>query len=397
MAGPIAGQRRQLWGCVVGPITGERFNAGGRGRWADELPGAFTYSALPARVVFGSGSLARLPDEIDRLSCRRALVLCTPEQAAHGERVLALLSARGVGTFANAAPHTPTDVTASATAAAERLAADCLVSIGGGSAVGLGKAIALRSGLPHVAVPTTYAGSEVTPILGQTEDGRKTTQRSPRVLPSAVIYDVDLTLGLPVPMSIASGLNAIAHAAEALYARDRNPVTSMMAEAAIAAIAEALPVIAVEPAEATARAGALYGAWLAGTCLGAVGMALHHKLCHVLGGAFDLPHAQTHAVVLPHVLAHNRRAAPDAMRRIARAIGAEDAASGLHRLATDLMGGPSSLAALGMPAAGVAAAAAAAAAADPYWNPEPIERSAIAALLARAHAGEPPEPPGTEE
>lgn len=385
---PVNGDDK-FGGEVLGSTSKEQRAGLGRGTRTEDLPGAFTYSAYPARVVFGSGSLARLPDEIDRLPCRRALVLCTPEQAAHGERVLDLLTGRGVGAFADAAPHTPTDVTANATALVEGLSADCLVSIGGGSAVGLGKAIALRLGLPHVAVPTTYAGSEATPILGQTESGRKTTQRSPRVLPSAIIYDVDLTLGLPVPMSIASGLNAIAHAAEALYARDRDPVTSMMAEAAIAAIAGALSVIAVEPGDVKARARALYGAWLAGTCLGAVGMALHHKLCHVLGGRFDLPHAQTHAVVLPHVLAYNRRAAPDAMRRIARAIGADDAAQGIYGLTTALTGGPLSLASLGMPEAGIADAAAAAAG-DPYWNPEPIDRSAIGVLLARAYAGEPP-------
>ena len=188
---------------------------------------------------------------------------------------------------------------------------------------GLGKAIALRTDLPQIVLPTTYAGSEMTPILGETKDGVKTTQRTPKVLPEVVIYDVDLTLGLPPAIAATSGMNAMAHAVEALYAKDRNPVISLMAEEGIRSLARALPGIAEDPQDREARSDALYGAWLCGTCLGAVGMALHHKLCHVLGGAFDLPHAETHTIVLPHAVAYNASAAPDAMDRVARALGAE--------------------------------------------------------------------------
>jgi alcohol dehydrogenase class IV len=266
--------------------------------------------------------------------------------------------------------------------------ADCTVAIGGGSTVGLGKAIALRTDLPQIAIPTTYAGSEMTPIIGETESGRKTTQRTLKVLPETVIYDIELTLSLPVKLSVTSGINSVAHAVEALYAENRNPIVSMMAEECIAAFARALPAIVANPTDREARSDALYGAWLGGTCLGAVGMALHHKLCHVLGGSFDLPHAETHTVVLPHALAYNAPAALEAAERVARAIGARDAARGLFDLERSL-GAPTSLRELGMPQDGIESAADIAMQ-NPYWNPRPLERGAIRDLIARAWAGERP-------
>ena len=266
--------------------------------------------------------------------------------------------------------------------------ADCTVAIGGGSTIGLGKAIALRTDLPQIAVPTTYAGSEATPILGETRDGQKVTQTSPKVLPEVVIYDVDLTLTLPPAPSGTSGINAIAHAVEALYARDRNPVIDLMAAEAVRALHRALPRIAADPADREARSDALYGAWLAGTCLGAVGMSLHHKLCPTLGGAFDLPHAETHTAVLPHALAYNAPAVPDAMRRLNEALGADDAAQALYELA-GRVGARRALRDLGMPEAGIDEAADRAMA-NPYWNPRPLEREAIRGVIARAYAGEPP-------
>ena len=218
--------------------------------------------------------------------------------------------------------HTPVEVTELALAAMKDCDADCIVSLGGGSTTGLGKALALRTGVNQLCIPTTYAGSEMTPILGETKDGLKTTVRTNDVLPETVIYDVDLTLSLPPALAATSGINAIAHAVEALYARDTNPVISLMAEEGIRALARALPAIVAKPDDREARSDALYGAWLCGVCLGTVGMALHHKLCHTLGGTFDLPHAETHTIVLPHALAYNAPAVPEAAARIARAIGA---------------------------------------------------------------------------
>jgi len=284
--------------------------------------------------------------------------------------------------------HTPTEVTERALEAVRATGADCTVALGGGSTTGLGKAIALRTDLPQVVVPTTYAGSEATPILGETEAGRKTTQRSPKVLPEVIVYDVDLTLTLPPGLSATSGMNVIAHAVEALYARDAIPVIDGLAEQGIASLARALPRILLDPADREARSDALFGAWASGTCLGAVGMALHHKLCHVLGGSFDLPHAETHTVILPHAIAYNAAAAPEAMARIARALGAEDAAQGLFDLAAAL-GAPTALSDIGMPEDGLDRAADLAAA-DPYWNPAPVERGAIRALLDDAFHGRRP-------
>jgi maleylacetate reductase len=348
----------------------------------------FTYTGLPARVVFGSGTIATLPAEIDRLGLRRVIVLATPQQREDAKRMAASLNGRAVAVFSEATMHTPTHVTEAAVAAVRACEADGVLAIGGGSTTGLGKAIALRTGLPQIVVPTTYAGSEMTPILGETKDGVKTTIRSDKVLPQTVIYDVDLTMTLPIGMTATSGMNAIAHAAEALYAQDRNPITSMMAEEGIRALARSLPVVMEKPADRDARSDALYGAWLCGACLGAVGMALHHKLCHVLGGSFDLPHAETHTIVLPHAIAYNAKAAPDAMARIAGALGSKNAATGLFALAGRL-GVKRALRDIGMPGEGIARAAKIALA-NPYWNPAPLEAAPIEALIARAWAGESP-------
>lgn len=353
------------------------------------LDRGFLYTGLPARVVFGSGTLATVAAEVERLGVTRALVLTTPAQAAHGEAVIDRLGDRAAGLFSGAAMHTPVAVTRTALERVEAVRADGVVAIGGGSTIGLGKAIAVRTKLPQVAIPTTYAGSEMTPILGETEGGQKTTRSSPDILPETVIYDVELTLSLPAALSGTSGINAIAHAVEALYARDTNPIAQVMAEQAIAALAHALPAIAADAGDRAARREALYGAWLCGVCLGTVGMALHHKLCHVVGGAFQMPHAETHTVILPHAVAYNAAAAPGAMARVARALGAGDAPEAAAPALYDLagaVGAVRSLAALGMPADGLDRAADLAVA-SPYWNPRPLERAAIRELLERAHAG----------
>jgi alcohol dehydrogenase class IV len=284
--------------------------------------------------------------------------------------------------------HTPANVTEAALVVVEKLGADGLVAVGGGSTTGLSKAIALRTDLPQIVIPTTYAGSEMTPTVGETKDGVKTTQRSPRILPEVVIYDVERTLSLPVSLSATSGMNAIAHAVEALYARDRNPVAMLMAEEGVRAFAQALPRIAADPVDREARAEALYGAWLCGVCLGSVSMAIHHKLCHVIGGLFNLPHAPTHTVILPHATAFNAPAAPDAMARLARALGATNAALGLHELAGRL-GCPCALRDLGMPESGIDQAVTLTFRNAP-WNPVLVEAEAMRELIRRAWRGDPP-------
>jgi maleylacetate reductase len=299
-----------------------------------------------------------------------------------------LLGERAAGVFDRAVMHVPIETAREARELARQLGADCAVAIGGGSTTGLGKAIALDSGLPILAIPTTYAGSEMTPIYGITEAGLKKTGKDPRVLPRTVIYDPELTLTLPVDLSVTSGMNAIAHAAEGLYAQDSNPIMDLMAEQGIAAIARALPGIRANPSDLAARSDALYGAWLCGSVLGNVGMALHHKLCHTLGGSFNLPHAEVHTVVLPHAMAFNAPAVPEAMQRIARAVQGASAAQGLFDLARD-NGAPVALRDIGMKAEDLDRAADIAVA-NPYWNPRPIgaaQRSEIRELLQRAFDG----------
>src|SRR5215469_11356282 len=350
--------------------------------------GSFSFENLPCRVLFGSGTLGAAKAEVERLGGKRALVLTTPQQEAQGKSLGAALGPLYAGLFPGATMHTPVEVTERALVAMKQCDADCVVSLGGGSTTGLGKALALRTGVNQLCIPTTYAGSEMTPILGETKDGLKTTVRDTAVLPETVIYDVELTLTLPVGLAATSGINAIAHAVEALYARDTNPVTSLMAEEGIRALARALPGIAAKPGDRDARTDALYGAWLCGVCLGTVGMALHHKLCHTLGGTFDLPHAETHTIVLSHALAYNAPAVPDAMARISRAIGGADAARGIYDLARRLQT-KLALRDIGMPEAGIERAADLAVT-NAYWNPRPLERGAIRDLIARAWAGEPP-------
>ena len=348
----------------------------------------FVYTGLPARVVFGAGALRHLEREIEMLGSTRALVLCTPEQREQAQVIAERLKSRCVGVFDRAVMHVPIETAREAREQARALKADCAVAIGGGSTTGLGKAIALESSLPILAIPTTYAGSEMTPIYGLTEGGVKKTGRDPRVLPRTVIYDVNLTLSLPPALSATSGMNAIAHAVEALYAQDSNPIMSLLAQEGIRALAQGLPGVVKAPQDLEARSQCLYGAWLCGAVLGSVGMALHHKLCHTLGGTFNLPHAETHTVVLPHAVAYNRAAAPEAMHAAATALGVADAAQGLYALARTL-GAPLALKDIGMRESDLDRAAELATQ-SPYYNPRAVEHPAIRRLLDDAYHGREP-------
>lgn len=345
----------------------------------------FVYTANASRIVFGPDSIDQLPAELERLGAKRALVMCTPNQRDQAQAIAARLPGRVAMIFDEAVMHVPIEVARKARALAAELNADCALAIGGGSTVGLGKAIALEAGLPIIAVPTTYAGSEVTPIYGITEAGLKKTGRDPRVLPRVVVYDPKLTLSLPLALTVTSAINAIAHAAEGLYAHDGNPVIALMAEEGIRACAASLQPLQDNPLDLSARSLALYGAWLCGTVLGAVSMGLHHKLCHTLGGTFDMPHAEVHTVILPHALRYNADAAPEAMRRIAKALGVADAPRGIFELA-GAHGAPVSLKAIGMPASGLDQTAELAVS-NQYPNPRPLEKTALRSLLGRAFEG----------
>lgn len=351
---------------------------------------AFHVSSAAVHVRFGPGSRKSVADEVRRLGCRAALVLATPQQAETAHAFAATLGPVGRGVFAEAAMHTPVDITERAVRHARDIGADCVVAVGGGSTTGLGKAIAYHTDLPQIVVPTTYAGSEATPILGQTEAERKTTLSDPRVQPEVIVYDPELLTSLPVPLTVTSALNAMAHAAEALYAEDRNPLTSVLALEGLRAFHAALPRVVAAPTDVAARGETLYGAWLCGTALGQVGMALHHKLCHTLGGTLDLPHAETHAIILPHAVAYNEAAVPDLLAPLSAVLGRSSAAAGLHAFASQL-GAPMALRTLGVEAADLDRVADLAAEA-PYWNPRTISRDGIRSLLGRAWEGSPPQP-----
>ena len=349
---------------------------------------AFTYAGAPTRVVFGTGAVGSLSAEIDRLGAKRVLALATPGRGASVRASVASLGERLAGIYDKALMHVPVEVAADARRVAQDMHADCCIAWGGGSTIGLGKAIALTTGLPVIAVPTTYSGSEMTAVVGMTDRGEKKTQRDSRMLPRTVIYDPELTLALPAATSAASGMNAIAHSVEALYAHDANPVSVMLAEEGIRVLAAALPRVVAAPSDLAARSEALLGAWLCGAAFATTSLGLHHKLCHVLGGTFNLPHAETHSIVLPHAIRYNHDAAPDAMRRIARGLGTDDAATGIYDLEKKL-GLRMKLADIGMPADGLARAAKMATD-SPYPNPRPPAYDAVLALLHDAHQGRRP-------
>ncbi len=349
--------------------------------------GSFVFPGIHTRVVFGSGTVASVASEVAALGHDAALCLSTPQQVDQARGVADSLGKVARGIFAEATMHTPVDVTERAVAAFKASGAGCVVAIGGGSTIGLAKAIATRTGADQVVIPTTYAGSEMTDILGETADGAKTTRRDPSIRPEVVVYDVDLTLSLPVAMTVTSALNAIAHGVEALYATDANPITDLMSLGAMRAFRDGLPKVVAAPGDTGARAQVLYGAWMCSTALGYVSMALHHKLCHVLGGSFGLPHAETHAIMLPHTAGFNAVAVPDKLAPVADIFGGS-VGGGLWDFAK-ANGAPLRLADLGLIEDDLDRAAEIATR-QPYANPRPFDREDLRALLGQAWRGDRP-------
>ena len=354
----------------------------------------FSYDALPGRVVFGPGTArAKLADEVSRLGASRLLLITTPRAEPLARELAAPLDGRVAGMFTGVREHVPAEAAAAARHQAAATDADAVLSIGGGSATGTAKAVALTTGLPVIAVPTTYAGSEVTPVWGLTEGERKTTGTDSRVLPRVVLYDPELTQSMPAGLTAASGLNALAHCVEAFWAPGRNPVTALAAEEGIRMLAQALPLAVKDGADPDARSDLLYGAYLAGTAFAAAGSGLHHKICHLLGGRYGLPHAQTHAIVLPYVLAVNLPGAPDAAARIGRALDtatldAGDPAAAVQALATRL-GLPVGLRDIGLREDQIDEAVRLIEPAVPADNPVPVGAAELRALLHAAWAGAP--------
>ncbi|WP_217553729.1 maleylacetate reductase [Streptomyces sp. GbtcB6] len=342
----------------------------------------FVHDTLPQRVRFASGAAEEgLAAEVAALGARRVMVIAGAAERELADRITVGLPV--VHRHDDVVMHVPVEVALRARTAAAERDVDALVSVGGGSTTGLAKAVALTTGLPIVAVPTTYAGSEATAVWGLTEDSVKTTGTDTKVLPRAVVYDASLTLSLPVEMSVASGLNALAHCVDSMWAPRTDPINQALAAEGVRALRTGLPLVVKDSEALDGRERTLYGAYLAAVAFASAGSGLHHKICHVLGGMFNLPHAQTHAVVLPHVLAFNAPFAPDAEGRLAAAFDSPSAVEGLDTL-RDRLGAPRSLRDLGMPRDGVAAVAEAVVAAAPAGNPRPVTLDAITDLVRNA-------------
>jgi maleylacetate reductase len=348
----------------------------------------FNYTALPWNIIFGAGAVHRLAEEIDKLGFSKPLVLVTPGHRAQGEELAEELGLDTAWLFDQAAMHVPMQTVTLAQAQAKELGADCSISLGGGSTTGLGKALALKSDLPNIAIPTSYAGSEMTNIWGITQDGKKVTGRDNKVLPNLTLYDPELTYSLPPSFAASSGLNAIAQAAVNIASGEANPVVSLMAIKAVQTLSQNLPRILTNPEDTQARAETLYGACLAGASLGTGTTGIHHRLCHTLGGSFNTPHAETHAVILPYSIAYNAAATKEGTAKLAEALGAQDAATGLRELAKKL-GAPLSLQEIGIEEADLDKAAEIATD-SPLSNPEPISRDRIRNLLQNAFDGAEP-------
>jgi maleylacetate reductase len=363
----------------------------------------FVHDSLPQRVAFGSGdAAANLASEIARQHATRVMLIAAKEEQYIADAVAA--DAPVVLRYDDVVMHVPVEVAGRARNAAVEHAVDVLVSVGGGSTTGLAKAVALETGLPIVAVPTTYAGSEATAVWGVTKGAEKLTGVSQLVLPKAVIYDAALTLSLPVDMSVASGLNALAHCVDSLWAPNANPINAAFAAEGIRSLAEGLPKVVTDPVDLDGREQALYAAYLSALSFASAGSGLHHKICHVLGGKYNLPHAQTHATVLPYVLALNGPAAPDAERRIAAAFASagfnsagfdsagftgSNALDGLLAFKREL-NAPHALAHYGFAAESAPEAAAAILASVPASNPRPVAVGDLTALLRAAATGADP-------
>ena len=347
----------------------------------------YSYRALPWEIVFGAGALSRLPEEMDRLGLERALVLTTPNQASAGKALAQRLAHRAAGHFDQAAMHVPAATLAAATKAANAVDAQCTVALGGGSTTGLGKALAVREGLANVVIPTSYAGSEMTDIWAVTEADRKVTARDRRAVPALTLYDPDLTSTLPPKFAAASGMNALAQAVVNVATHRPNPMVRALALEAVRALSRNLPRIVQDGNDLEARAGALFGACLAGAALGTGSTSLHHRLCHTFGGTFKTPHAETHAVLLPYAVAFNASAIPDATGLVAAALDSDSAAGGLRSLAK-LLGAPRSLREIGVRQQDIDKAVTAALEA-PLDNARAVSPEALRELLTRAFHGAP--------
>lgn len=355
-----------------------------------EYPGD-VYNATPARVVFRPGGVSSLREEVSRLGRSRALVVTTPGRRELGEHAARIIGDLCIGVLAEAVSQVPIELAVHGREIAREAGADCLVSIGGGAAVGLGKGIALGEPLPVIAVPTTYSGSEMTGFCGITIDGVKRMHTSLNMLASTVVYDAELSLSLPPAVSAASAMNALAHCVDAVYLPTLSPLLAPAAAQGAETIADALPRVMANPADVKARNDLLYGAYLGGAALTG-GFALQHGLAHVLGGSFGIEHGLSHALVLPHVAAYNSRFAADALNPIAVALKNSNLGAALFDLLAD-SGLPTRLTEVGMSESDVEAAVEITLATEEDGNPNPgpVTAEAVRGILRDALDGRRPQ------
>lgn len=348
----------------------------------------FDHVTLGQRVRFGTDRFVEnLTEELARLGLERVLLIASATEDHLAEQVSSTITV--VARCREIAPHVPVPNAKRAREHAAESRAEVLVSLGGGSTIGLAKAVALTTGLPIIAVPTTYAGSEATNVWGLTEHARKTTGVDDRVLPVTVIYDAALSRSLPTELSIASGCNALAHCVDSMWAPRTDPINQVLAVEAIRALTRGLRRIRATPEDLEARERTLYGAYLAAVAFTSSGSGLHHKICHVLGGTYDLPHARTHTAMLPYVLAYNASAAPEAADRIAEALGTADPVAGLTEFYTDV-GAEHALRRLGLERSAIPEAARLIQAVVPQGNPRPVTEESLTTLLTEAFDGQDP-------
>jgi len=345
----------------------------------------FDMAPASRRVRFRVGAAGDLAALMAETGATKALVVCSASGPARYRDLLTGLGPKLADIYAGAETHCPEHTAFAALTAFARSGADCVVSIGGGSTIGLGKFIQVKSGRPHFCLPTTYCGSEMTPIYGMKIGEEKRTWRDPAAIPRVVIYDPLLSASLPPLDTVTTAMNGLAHCVEALYPERPNPIASAYALMGIRGFARAMPVLAADPRNSAARAEALYASYLGGLVVDMVGIGLHHKLCHVIGGMTDVPHGVSNAIVLPHVLAFNAPSLPAEMKAMAAALDAGDPAGALFALA-ERAGAPTALKDFGVDEARLDAMAAATAAIK-FFNPRPVHEADVRTILAGAFDG----------
>ena len=344
----------------------------------------FSYKSFPAQVHFGKGKIAVLPELLKGFSS--VLLIAEGRFAPQAERFAAAFGNEKVVLFSNVIQHVPQRIVDEAYEVVKKENPDVLLSIGGGSSVGLAKALALQTELPIIAVPTTYAGSEQTNIWGISTEAGKTTGRSAKVLPKVVVYDPELTQSMPPVLAAKSAMNAMAHLMEAVYAPDGNPFTSHYAKLGMKSLKEGLLKLAEEKglSEQT-NEKILFGAYLGGKSLCEVSMSLHHKAAHVLGGSFGMEHATVHTVLQSYVLAYQWPYLSAGTQADFKEVFGEKPAIALRELA-DKNNIASDLKSIGFIEEDIPEAAALLLK-KPYANPAPLNENGLEQLLRNAWAG----------